>query len=338
MPDDVDVPPDYLACTTGVAATRRDERAWLAITGRDRTTWLHNLTTNAIKTLRPGDGNYAFALNVQGRVLFDLNVMVAQEVLYLDLDRRWLPHARKHFDKYTITEDVTCEDQAGKCHRMALVGPAVPDLLASLGAPQVSAWPLLGLQALHLFNLDLPAFRSDFCGPFAIEFNVSASATDDLWSSLMNLDRTPPMREACDATLETLRIEHGIPGPGREITDEYLPAETRQLSRAVSFQKGCYLGQEVVERMRSRQVVARLLALLRLDSTTVPPAGAEVVDSSGKPVGTVTSACVSPRHGRAIALAYLKSAAATDGAALTVRHGQSTLAAEVIPLPSATAH
>lgn len=328
--------PDYLACTTSFAVTRRDERAWLVITGRDRAAWLHNLTTNAIKTLHPGDGNYAFALNVQGRILFDLNAMVTQEAIHVDLDQRWLPLARKHFDKYTITEDVKCDDQSGECRRMALIGPGVSDLLASLGVPQASAWPLLGLRPIRLFDVDLLAFRSDFCGPFAIELSGPTPAADEVWRNLMNVDQTQPMAEVSEAAIGLLRIEHGIPAPGREITDEYLPAETRQLHRAVSFQKGCYLGQEVVERMRSRQVVARQLALLRLDSTTLPSAGAEVLDSSGKPVGNVTSACVSPKHGRAIALAYVKTSAATDGTALTVRHEQSTLAADVIPLPSAT--
>lgn len=328
--------PDYLACTTGVAVARRDERARLVITGRDRAAWLHNLTTNAIKTLQPGDGNYAFALNVRGRILFDLNAMVTQEGIHVDLDQRWLPLARKHFDKYTITEDVKCEDQTGECRRMALIGPGVSDLLASASVSQTSAWPLLGLQPIRLFDVDLLAFRSDFCGPFAIELNVPTPAVDHLWRGLTKNDRNPAVPEASEAAIELLRIEHGIPAPGREITDEYLPAETRQLPRAVSFQKGCYLGQEVVERMRSRQVVARQLVLLGLDSTAPPSAGAEVLDSSGKPVGNVTSACVSPKHGRAIALAYVKTSAATDGTALSVRHEQSMLAAKVIPLLSAT--
>ncbi len=129
------------------------------------------------------------------------------------------------------------------------------------------------------------------------------------------------------------RIEAGLPWPFREITDEYLPAETRQLDRAVSFTKGCYLGQEVVERMRSREVVARQLVGVELEGSLVPPVGAVLKADGDKPVGQITSACRSVARRGVIGLGYVKTAHAAVGTCLTVSWEDRSARATVAELP-----
>jgi len=136
-----------------------------------------------------------------------------------------------------------------------------------------------------------------------------------------------------DDAVQAHRIEAGIPWPGHEITDEYLPAETRQLDRAVNYQKGCYLGQEVVERMRSRAVVARQLVGLRLDDAAVPPVPSELFDENGKPVGRVTSSCRSIALACVVGLGYVKTASSAVGTALRLAGDGGAARVVVVDLP-----
>ncbi|MFH1108226.1 MAG: glycine cleavage T C-terminal barrel domain-containing protein [Planctomycetota bacterium] len=361
------------ALDAGPAFVDRSYRALLEVTGADRATWLHNLTTNQVKNLGRGEGNYAFALNIQGRILFDLNLLVRADSIWLDLDRRFLETAKKHFAKYTITEDVAVADRSEEFVRFGLVGAKAATLLGELGAPNAAAMAQLNHVTIDLSiadqsrdregadkqnrncqgavfaaatsNRSMPVavlmVRHDFCGPFAVELFVPAEEAVDLWRTHVNSGKAVPVG---DEVVQVRRIEAGIPWPGHEITDEYLPAETRQLDRAVSFQKGCYLGQEVVERMRSRHVVARWLVGLRLEGPPVPPLKSQIFTPSPsegegrgedpKPTGQVTSACHSPTLGCPIALAYVRTPHATPGTQLTMTsEGESAICATVVDLP-----
>jgi len=323
---------EYRALGIGPAIVDRSYRALLDVTGADRATWLHNLTTNQVKNLGRGEGNYAFVLNIQGRILFDVNVLVRAESIWLDLDRRFLETAKKHFSKYAITEDVTVVDRSAEFVRFGLVGPGAMALLTELGAANAAAMSTLGLSRIEWRGAVIPLIRHDFCGPFALELFVPTDRAVDFRSTLVDQHRAFPVG---DDAVQVHRVEAGIPWPGHEITDEYLPAETRQLARAVNYQKGCYLGQEVVERMRSRAVVARQLVGLRLDAL-LPSQGEgrgeeqpQVLDPGGKPIGQVTSTCHSPMLGCPIALAYVKTAHSSTGSRLTV----SGIPATVVDLP-----
>jgi len=321
---------EYRALGTGPAIVDRSYRAFLEVTGADRATWLHNLTTNQVKNLGRGEGNYAFVLNIQGRILFDVNVLVRAESIWLDLDRRFLETAKKHFSKYSITEDVTVVDRSAEFVRFGLVGPGAVVLLAELGAPNAEVLQTLGLSQIEWRGAIVPLIRHDFCGPFAVELFVPADRTVEFRSTMVDHHRAIPVR---DDAVQVHRIEAGIPWPGHEITDEYLPAETRQLDRAVNYHKGCYLGQEVVERMRSRQVVARQLVGLRLDGSAIPALRSEISNPEGKPVGQVTSSCHSPALNCPIALGYVKTASSATGAALRLAWDDGAANAMVTDLP-----
>ena len=119
----------YDAIRRGVAIVDRSDRVLLEVAGADRATWLHNLTTNEVKNLGAAEGNYAFVLNVKGRILFDVNLCVRPNSILVDLDGQHLTLARQHFEKYTITEDVTVQDHTETAVRFGLTGPMVPALL-----------------------------------------------------------------------------------------------------------------------------------------------------------------------------------------------------------------
>jgi len=324
------------ALNAAVGVVDRSYRGLLEITGGDRAAWLHNLTTNQVKTLSAGDGHYAFVLNLQGRILFDVNVLVDAESIWLDLDRQWLDRARSHFDKYTITEDVTVTDRSEESVRFGIAGPRVADLLAQFDAPHAPNWPSLGLKQFAWSGETIRAFRHDFCGAFAVECVVPAALAVAFWEDVTAETRSPRATPVGWDAVQESRIEAGIPWPGREITDEYLPAETGQSERAVSFHKGCYLGQEVVERMRSRNVVARRLVGLQCPAADTPNVPADLCDADGATVGKMTSACHPAGRGGSIGLGYVKTASSVAGTSLAVRYAETSSPCQVVELPFAS--
>ncbi len=328
-----DIDNEYQAAGSGLAIVDRSDRGLLEVTGKDRITWLQNLTTNQVKTLGGNEGNYAFALNVQGRILFDLNVIVRSDSVWIDLDRSFLPTAVAHFNKYIVMEDVHLSDRSDEWVRLAIVGKGTARFFDSLGASHLATAAALSISAVTWRDTILDALRHDFCGSLAAELFVPVPLAPAFWlEATGNASRARAIPVGDDA-IQVRRIEAGLPWSGREITSESLPAETGQLERAVSFQKGCYLGQEVVERMRSRKVVARLLRGLLVEGNAIPLSGAEILDAENKGIGQVTSACRSFALGRVVALGYVKTASAAPGTEVTIVSSGATMQAVTADLP-----
>lgn len=328
-----DLNAEYRALADGPALVDRSYRGLLEITGADRASWLHNLTTNEVKNLSPGQGNYTFACNAQGRILFDLNILVRADAAWVDLDRGFLDLARAHFDKYIIIEDVQVGDRSNEFVRLALVGERATTMLAEAGIEHAESMPRLGTAEITWGDCSIPVIRHDFCGSFAVELFVPSAKAVELWRELSDTSRPQRAAPAGDDAVQIHRIEAGVPWPHREITAEYLPAETGQFIRAVSFTKGCYLGQEVIERMRTRGVLARRLVSLQVEGDAIPPGGAMLIADDDKPVGQVTSACHSLASGCVIALGYVKTPSAAGGTPLRVDWDDQTVHGIVAELP-----
>jgi folate-binding protein YgfZ len=193
--------------------------------------------------------------------------------------------------------------------------------------------PAVSMTTISHAQTKIEVLRNDFCGVFAVDLFVPVSAAASFEAEIKGPHRPMPACRVDDEVVQIRRIEAGIPWPGAEITDEVLSAETRQLERAVSFQKGCYLGQEIVERMRARKVVAKMLSGLKVSGESVPSVGAEVIADTGAVVGTITSSCHSVALNAPIALAYIKTGFGVNGAALRVKWGEQVASAVVVALP-----
>ena len=330
-----DLDAEYRALADGPALVDRSYRGLLEITGADRASWLHNLTTNEVKNLSPGQGTYAFACNAQGRILFDVNIVVRADAIWVDLDRGFLDLARAHFDRYIIIEDVLVGDRSNEFARLALVGERANPMLAEVGIEHAESMPCLGTAEITWQDCSIPVIRHDFCGPSGVELFVPPARAVELWREFSDASRPRYAAPAGDEAVQIHRIEAGLPWPHREITAEYLPAETGQSHRAVSFTKGCYLGQEVIERMRTRSVVARRLVSLQFEGDAIPPCGAMLIDDDGRPVGQVTSACRSLARGCVIALGYVKTAFAAGETSLRMDSDGKIVHVIVAELPRA---
>jgi len=304
-----DLAAEYAAAADRVAVFDRGDRGLVIATGADRLSWLHNLVTNAVKTLDTGAGNYAFATDVKGRVQFDLNILNRPDALWLDIDAATVPAALAHLERRLITEDVRLEDATTPFARLACAGPDADAVAVRLGVANFAALPALASVTLA----DGAVFvRHDFTVQPGFELIVARSAAAAWWDRLVGDCGATP---AGFATLDVLRLEAGLPWWGRDIDEDVLPPETGQIERGISYHKGCYLGQEVIERMRSRGVIARRLARL-----TAPDAAGLAVPAplthDNREVGRVTSLARHPQRGDWLGLGYVRSGLAA-GTAVT---------------------
>lgn len=309
MPMPADTVAEYTAATETAALFDRPDRGVLRLTGTDGRKWLHGLITNAVANLPPGAGCYAFATNAQGRILFDLHVAIRPEEALLLLDRNACPAALAHFERYHFTEDVQLTDASAEFTQFTCHGPQAPEIAAALGVADLTDRPFH-----HAINLPTGGhlFRRPFGEYPVFDALIPAIEAADFRNRIVEAGARP----AGPQIWEVLRIAAARPKLGAELDEQTLPAETGVFDEAVGLNKGCYIGHEVIERMRSRDVTARHLVRLQLDNAVdiTPPAP---ILSADREVGRLTSLAQHPLTATWLALGYL-STRLPPGAPLTV--------------------
>jgi folate-binding protein YgfZ len=301
VPQVTDGKAQVLAAARGVLAVPQPEIATLVVTGKDRATWLNGLLTCDLLKRAPGAAAYGLAVARNGRVLADATVVFddAAERLFVAVPAAAAETLRAHLDHYLVMEDaeVAAGDGAPAFEVWALHGPASQEALrAALAAG--AAGGAVDLTGLGGACVVAPAERAREVA--AAIAGVPGAVVGDA------------------AGWEALRLERAVPRFGADFDDKTYPQEAGLERTAVSFDKGCYLGQEVVCMLEMRGHVKRKLVPLVLDATEPPAPGAPVTDEAGVAVGEVTSAGASPTLGKAVALAMVKRAQAQAGTALRV--------------------
>jgi folate-binding protein YgfZ len=298
-------------------------RARIKLSGTDRTRWLNGMVTNNVRDLASGHGVYAFLLNPQGRILGDLYAYKRGDSLLIDTDQSQAPQILEIFDRYIIMDDVVVENVSDQTAAIGIAGPASGAVLRSIGIEPDKLQPL-EICALTWQKMELQLVRGDAEKPGWFEIWSSAESASKVWNALGQAGGIPVSL----AALELYRIALGIPRYGQDIRERDLPQETEQ-ARALNFSKGCYIGQEIVERIRSRGAVHRKFTGFRI-AGPLPDPGCKL-QLEGKDVGEVTSAAALPfpDGNLNVALGYIRREAATPGKKIMV----GTSAAEVSALP-----
>jgi folate-binding protein YgfZ len=293
------------------------------ITGGDRTTFLHNMCTNDIGKLVVGSGCELFLTNVKGKTLAFANVLCQEDSLLVVTADGQAEAVISHLDRYIIREDVELLDRSAEWATLLVAGRESANIIGDL------------------FDVDPPtgccAHKKAACD--GVELSVCAMDQFGEGGFLLCGDRGPISTVAgrlaelgvagCSTeAAEVVRIESGIPVFGADISEENFPQEVGRDKSAVSFTKGCYLGQETVARIDAIGHVNRLLVGVNIESSSVPPRGATLL-ASGAQVGNVTSAAFSPRADVVIALAYVKRDLTEPGTKLEVNGSK----AQVVELP-----
>jgi folate-binding protein YgfZ len=293
-------------------------RAKVSLTGEDRVRWLNGMVTNNIRDLAASHGVYAFLLNPQGHILGDLYAYNRGDSITVDTDRSQAEKILATFDHYIIMDDVEVKNLSDDVTALGISGPRGREVLTAAGfdLPEMQT---LQIQSGLWRGIDC----SLACGERTNwEIWAPAGRVRELWDALLAAGATAVGSEA----LELQRIESGIPAFAVDIRERDLPQETEQV-RALNFNKGCYVGQEIVERIRSRGAVHRKFTGFVLDGTVTP---GSKVSANGKEVGEITSVAASSGvDGKTIALGYIRREIGAPGREVMI----GTTRATVVQLP-----
>jgi folate-binding protein YgfZ len=301
----------------------RENAAWIDLSGRglirasgeDRARLLHAMTTNHVQQLQAGQGCYAFFLTAQGRILADVNILALSDHLLLDTEPETADKVYRHLDHYIIADDVKLENLTDQWAAIGVEGPKAIEAVSAVGAPA----PETGYSWSPWQN----GLIARISATGATGFRIFTPSSDR--PQLITRLESNGLPAATPDAVNIVRLENGKPRYGDDITEGHLPQETQQM-HGLHFSKGCYLGQEIVERVRSRGHVNRLLKPLRIAANEAPPPGAKVV-VQGKEIGEITSAAYSPALGCVVALGYIRAEHARPDVAVDVGGASGQIAA-----------
>ncbi len=318
-----DVVSQHTALTRGCGVIDVSDRSLIELTGKDRQSFLHNMCTNDIKRLTPGDGCEALFTNPQGKVLGHVFVFCQADSLVIDTVPGQSSALLAHLDRYLIREDVQLHDRSDQWSELLVSGTESPRVLESLMGDEPPQQPM-SHSTTAIRGAEVRVCYSQFSGKHSYFIRCAATV---LQSVMQALEAGGATKCGADA-MDIARIETGSPLYGRDITERNLPQEVGRDDPAISFVKGCYIGQETVARIDALGHVNWLLVGVKFTGDEVPTSGTEL-SRDEKVVGHVTSAAFSPRLNTPIALAYVRRGSTEAGTALESSIGSS----EVIKLP-----
>ncbi len=303
-------------------------RAWISLSGTDRVRWLNGMVTNNIRDLEVGRGVYAFLLNPQGRILGDMFIYNQGESLIVETDRSQVEKIVATFEHYIIMDDVEVTNISEKQTAIGLTGPKSRAILNKAGIEVPNLQPLQTISPKCNCDcgcVECTVVHGEDAPQESYEVWLAPQDVYKTWEALIAAGATPVGSEA----LEMQRIAAGIPLYGIDIRERDLPQETEQM-RALNFNKGCYVGQEIVERIHSRGNVHRKFTTFLVEGTAAIAAGDKIV-SGEKDVGEVTSVAVldTPSGQRTVALGYIRREVGVPGREVTI----GTVKATVVQLP-----
>jgi folate-binding protein YgfZ len=330
---------EYRAIREGAALVARHDRSVIRLGGPDRAAFLHGLVTNDIKGLEPGSGCYAAFLTPQGRLVADVRVFETGEELLLVLPARVAGAMRERLAGWVITEDVEVRDLSDTWTILSVYGPAAGPTLERLvepaaGSAALAAWPPFRHARARLGSVSTILAASDEFGVRGFDCFVTREAAPAVEARLVEAG---VLRVGWPA-VEAVRVESGIPAFGVDMDESTLPLEVGLDARAISFTKGCYVGQEVIVRVRDRghgRVARRLVGVVFEGDAR--PARGEAVRVGAREVGRLTSVVWSPALRRVVALALVYRDVAEPGTLVDVEHDGQPIRATIVALPFVSA-
>ncbi len=317
---------EYRALREGAGVVDRSMLGKVAVTGRDRQSFMQGMLTNEVKSLTPGQGTGAAFLDAHGKVVALLRVYALDDRLLLELPASLTEKTLQTLDKFLISEKAYFEPCDETFGILAVQGPAARGLLERLSDGVLD---LLADHHVEVAMAGAPVRVINRPEGHAPGFHCWTAAGHGpvLWETLVGAGARPVGLEA----LNVFRLEAGVAWYGHDVDETVILPETR-LEHLVSYTKGCYIGQEVVARVKYRGHVNRALSGLVLEGQGLPPSGAAVV-ADGKEIGRITSAVRSPALGRPIALGYVRREHFAPGSPVGVQTGGEQIPARVVELP-----
>jgi folate-binding protein YgfZ len=302
-----DAASEFAALRSGCGVYDLSWRRHFLISGRDRVRWLNGMVSNSVRDLAAGHGVYAFVLNPQGHIVGDLYIYNRGDDFVLETDAAQAEKLYSHLKRFIIMDQVEFK-AAEELTGLGLQGPKAEETLRRAGVEVPLLQPLQSAD-VQCGSVQATLVRGDHPLSPNYELWVTPAQATVLWDALLRAGATPVGAEA----VELARIAAGIPRHGQDIRERDLPQETGQM-RGLSFTKGCYIGQEIVERIRARGKLHRGFTGFRIVEGPLPATGSKV-QLGGKDVGEVTSTAMLPAREKeiAVALGYIRTEAGAPG-------------------------
>jgi folate-binding protein YgfZ len=330
-----DVLAEHAALRASVGVLDLGFRGRLCLTGADRVRLLNGQVTNDIRILGEGQGCYTAIVNARGKLEGDANIYCLRDELLLDFEPGLTVQLSQRFEKYIIADDVQVADVAPQYGLLSVQGPKAAAVVQSLGLGLT-----LPVRSMDFTRVLDPVHGEIYCINLArtralgFDLFVPSAALPVMAEKLVAAARAADGRSAGFAALEMARIESGIPRYGVDMDETNLAPEAGIERRAISYTKGCYIGQEVIARLRSYGQVSKALRGLRLekDLKALPERGDKLWQGD-QAIGYVTSAVFSPTLKSNIALGYVRRECNQPGTRLSLRTPEGESAVEIVELP-----
>lgn len=319
---------EYRFASESVALLDKNYRAYLEFPGPDRARYLNAILTNDIKCLRAGHGNVSLFLNPQGHIQAEIETYALTEKLFCVSFAMIRERLIEGLDKYIIMDDVTLTDRTPDYATVALEGPKAAKVAGELSGVDLAAMDELEMKDATVGAVPYRVIRRSPGAAAGAEFLVERGHVETLWNSLLDGTRKHGGGPAGYTALNAIRLEQGIPWYGYDFGEKQIPHEAGLQDSHISYTKGCYTGQEIVERVRSRGHANRVRVSLKFEAMAMPGAGVTLL-SEGKEVGFVTRAGFSPRLNATIGMGYVRREKSAAGTTLEMAGGT----AQVIATP-----
>ena len=323
-----DLAAEYRAVRESVGLIDTNFRAFFSFKGPDRQRYLNAVLTSNVRDLKAGQGTVGLLLNPQGHVLAEIETLLTEDSILAASHSLVRERTFATLDKFIIMDDVTIEDVTDAMGTLDLSGPRTTPLLAECGAKGFDAMPPIAHEEIVIGRIPCRVVRREFAGEYAATLITGREHLPALWRELSERVRRLGGAAVGMEAINSVRLECGTPWFGEDYGDQQIPHEARVEQSHISYEKGCYTGQEIVERVRSRGHVNRRLTELQFDAAQGPARGAKLV-FGGNEVGNVTSTGFSPRLGKVIGLGYLRR----EHSAIGTKLDASGIPAEVIAPP-----
>ena len=310
---------EYDFAKNTVALVDKNYLAYFSLTGPDRARYLNAILTNNIKDLQPGQGNLSLLLNPQGRILAEIETHALADRLLCISHAMIRAQLAETLERFIIMDDVTLTDETDRYGMLSLQGPQTVALLRELDAKiDLGAIPDFNFIDVTLNSIPVAVTKHSFANDASADIRVERQHLESLWNFLSEKVKAAGGGLIGYTALNALRLENAIPWFGYDFGDEQIPHEAGLENSHISYVKGCYTGQEIVERVRSRGQVNRRRISVRFPNTSEPPPAGTLLTVEGKEVGTVTSSSPLPQQHDSIGMAYVRKEAATPGSELAL--------------------
>jgi aminomethyltransferase len=317
---------EYRAGKDSVAIFDTNWHAIFRLTGRDRVRYLHAITSNNIKDLGEGYGVLALLLNPQGHVLAELEVYALKESLLVLSHASVRERTAATLKKYILGSQVTFEDLTLQLGSVAVEGPHAASIIAEATGLALTGFSEMATKDVEIDAVPSNLIRRSHFGGLGAQIIAPREHLGLVWSSLRGSAHAQHGLPIGMKALNALRLEAGVPWFPLDFNDAMIPHESVLENTHISFTKGCYTGQEIVERVRSRGHVNRKRVMLKFSTETLPESGTKL-RAGGADVGFVTSSAFSPAANTAIGMGYLRREHNATGSVVEFEGGTAEVTA-----------